>query len=82
MGYTSENIKASNEIMSNLRDWVSFRVAETPVTWPRHGLFELIFEMPFQRLDKLSSSDNDYQHKLAAESKKWGEHLKIEASGE
>lgn len=29
-----------------------------------------------------SYSDNDYSSRLAAESKKWGEHLKVEASGE
>lgn len=56
MGYTKENIKASNEILSNIRDWLSLRIADTAVSWPRHGLFELIFEMPFLLLDKLFAS--------------------------
>ena len=56
MGYTSENIKASNEIMSAIGDWASLRLAKTPATWPRHGVLELVFEIPFLLLDKLFSS--------------------------
>ena len=56
MGYTGENIKASNEIMSVLGDWASLRLAKPPVTWPRHGILELIFEIPFLLVDKLFSN--------------------------
>lgn len=56
MGYTSENIRASNEILSNLGNWLTFRIADRSITWPRHGLLELIFEMPFLLLDKLFAS--------------------------
>src|SRR6266513_1202320 len=53
MGYIGENIRASTQIISNLGDWFSFRLAETVVIWPRHGIFELIFEIPFLLISRL-----------------------------
>lgn len=47
MGYTGENMKAANQIISNLGEWVALRPATTNIDWPRHGLFELLFEIPF-----------------------------------
>lgn len=53
MGYTAENMNASNQIISNLGDWFELRRAATQVIWPRHGLFELIFQIPFLLLSRL-----------------------------
>ncbi len=47
MGYTQENATASNQIISNLGYWVRLQPAQIAISWPRHGLFELLFEMPF-----------------------------------
>jgi hypothetical protein len=58
MGYTGENVNASNQIISNLSDWLHFRLATTSITWPRHGLFELIFEIPFLLISKLFWGDS------------------------
>jgi hypothetical protein len=53
MGYTAENVDASNQIISNLADWLALRPARHQVVWPRHGLFELIFEIPFLILSRV-----------------------------
>lgn len=53
MGYTLENVKASNQIISNLGDWMALRPAVTIDFWPRHGLFELLFEIPFLLIARL-----------------------------
>src|ERR1041384_6432919 len=58
MGDTGENVNASNQIISNLSDWLHFRLATTSITWPRHGLFELIFEIPFLLISKLFWGDS------------------------
>jgi len=47
MGYTGENVNSSNQIIAILGDWVTLTPTPHRVTWPRHGLFELLFEIPF-----------------------------------
>ena len=53
MGYMAENIDACNQIISNLGEWARFDYATTRVIWPRHGLYELIFELPFMLIGNL-----------------------------
>ncbi|HKG23079.1 MAG TPA: glycosyltransferase family 39 protein, partial [Blastocatellia bacterium] len=53
MGYMAENIEACNEIISNLGEWATLQYASTRVSWPRHGLYELILEIPFILVGKL-----------------------------
>ncbi|HVF91330.1 MAG TPA: hypothetical protein VNH22_14785 [Blastocatellia bacterium] len=53
MGYMAENLEACHEIISNLGEWVTFQYASTRVSWPRHGLYELILEIPFILVGKL-----------------------------
>jgi hypothetical protein len=53
MGYTGENVNASNQIISNIGDWLALRPAAINVNWPRHGLFELFFEIPFLLIARL-----------------------------
>jgi len=57
MGYTAENVQAANQIISNLGDWLSFRLADTQISWPRHGVYEPIFEIPFLLLSKVFPGD-------------------------
>lgn len=52
-GYTGENAAAANQIISNLGDWLALRPAQTTINWPRHGLLELLFEIPLLLLAKL-----------------------------
>ena len=47
MGYTEENVNASLQILANLTSWLGLGHDASPIMWPRHGLFELLFEMPF-----------------------------------
>jgi hypothetical protein len=47
MGYTGENVNASNQILAILGDWMTLKPTPRRVTWPRHGLFELLFKIPF-----------------------------------
>lgn len=53
MGYTEENVNASNKIIAILGDWIRLQPTAIRVTWPRHGLFELIFELPFLLFSRL-----------------------------
>lgn len=53
MGYTEENVNASNKIIAILGDWIRLQPTKFRVTWPRHGLFELIFELPFLLFSRL-----------------------------
>jgi len=46
MGYNLENLIAANQIVTNLVNLV-LRQPLAPVNWPRHGLLELLFELPF-----------------------------------
>jgi len=53
MGYTGENVNAANQVIAILGDWLKLEPTRIRVTWPRHGLFELIFELPFLLLSRL-----------------------------
>src|SRR5262245_35371177 len=46
MGYNLENLVAANQIATNLLNLV-LRQPFVPVNWPRHGLLELLFDLPF-----------------------------------
>lgn len=46
MGYNQENLIAANQVATNLINLVSGRPF-APLSWPRHGLLELLFELPF-----------------------------------
>lgn len=54
MGYSQENIEASNQIISNLAHWLTLRPATTTVVFPRHGLYEPILEIPFILVGRLA----------------------------
>jgi hypothetical protein len=58
MGYTGENVGAANQLIAVLGDWIKFEATANRVIWPRHGLFELLFELPFLLLSKLFFGDN------------------------
>src|SRR5436189_5883144 len=47
MGYTEENVNASLQILANLAHWFGLRPDAPPIVWPRHGLFEVLLELPF-----------------------------------
>src|SRR6266404_3965494 len=53
MGYGRENIDAGNQILSNLWHWLTLRHATASVTFPRHGMYEPILELPFLALGRL-----------------------------
>ena len=45
MGYNLENITAADRVATNLVNLALWRPF-VPLTWPRHGLLELLFELP------------------------------------
>ncbi len=52
MGYNQENLVAADQIATNLINLASGRPL-APLSWPRHGLLELLFELPFVFASKL-----------------------------
>jgi hypothetical protein len=53
MGYMSENLKASEQIASNILQWVKLTPATTQIEWPRHGFLTLLFDVPFVLLSRI-----------------------------
>jgi hypothetical protein len=53
MGYSAENRIAASQLLANLGDWASLKHASTPISWPRHGLFESLLQVPFLLLGRL-----------------------------
>ncbi len=53
MGYTAENLNASSQIIVNVGSWLTRQASTTSVNWPRHGILELVFEIPFLLLSRV-----------------------------
>jgi hypothetical protein len=64
-GYMSGNIRASSQIVANLGSWLTFHHGTEPVMIPRHGLVELVFEIPFILVSRI----------LFGHSPEWDDHL-------
>ncbi|HYP28650.1 MAG TPA: hypothetical protein VE262_18205 [Blastocatellia bacterium] len=69
MGYMPENIEACGQIISNMGEWATFQYASTRVSWPRHGLYELILEIPFMLVGKavIGSAPEEASQMLSAQ---------------
>jgi len=46
MGYASEELTAGSQILSNAVAWMRGN-SPTPISWPRHGLLTVLFDLPF-----------------------------------
>jgi hypothetical protein len=57
MGYNLENLNAADQVTANLISLFSHRPL-APVTWPRHGLLEVLFELPFVLVSRLIFGDS------------------------
>lgn len=57
MGYTRENLAASNQIVSYGISLIKQTTA-TSITWPRHGLIEPLLELPFAVVSRLLFGDS------------------------
>ncbi len=56
-GYNLENIISANQLTENAVNLL-LRHPMTPVSWPRHGLLELLFEAPFVLMSRLLFGDS------------------------
>jgi hypothetical protein len=57
MGYNLESLTAANQIATDLLNAVQRR-PPAPVNWPRHGVLELLFELPFVLASRLAFGDS------------------------
>ncbi|MCG3159933.1 MAG: hypothetical protein JMDDDDMK_00959 [Acidobacteria bacterium] len=57
MGYNQENLIGANQIVNNLINLVR-RLPLAPIGWPRHGLLEMLFDLPFVVASRLLFGDS------------------------
>src|SRR5206468_6773775 len=52
------NLIASDQIASNIVNWITLNHVATGIDWPRHGFLELVFEVPFLLVSRLLSGSS------------------------
>lgn len=57
MGYNQENLAAANQITTNMVNMV-LRQPLAPISWPRHGLLELIIDLPVVFVSRIIFGDS------------------------
>lgn len=53
MGYMGENLQAADQIAAHMIGWGAGQSDPAPVSWPRHGAVEMIFEVPLMLVKRI-----------------------------
>jgi hypothetical protein len=66
MGYTGEDMRATDELLSLAGDWAAGRQSHSSIDWPRNGIVPLLFDAPFIALGRAHAQKDLWEDRYLA----------------